>query len=104
MRLPLALLVTAAIAAPCHAQNFPATLVATSNAVVCRDPDALPDGIEAHEKKNSRALRKAGCQLLRPGMQVSVEYAQRVGTEKYHLIRVSWRRGPSRWGYSYGFK
>ena len=104
MRLPIALLATITIAAPCHAQDFPSTLVATSNAVVCRDPDALSDGIAAHEKKNSRALRKAGCQVLRAGMEVSVEYAQRVGRENYHLIRVSWRRGPSRWGYSYGFK
>ena len=104
MRLPIALLATATIIAPCQAQNFPSTLVATSNAVVCRDPEALPDGIAAHEKKNSRALHKAGCQVLRAGMQVSVEYAQRVGKENYHLIRVSWRRGPSRWGYSYAFK
>ena len=104
MRLPIALLVTAAVAAPCHAQNFPDTLVATSNAVVCKEPEALSDGIAAHEKKNQRALRKAGCQVLREGMQVRVEYAQRVGSEKYHLIRVSWRRGPSRWTYSYSFK
>ena len=104
MRLPLALLLTVAISAPCAAQDFPETLVATSNAVVCKEPEALPDGIAAHEKKNQRALRKAGCQVLRPGMQVRVEYAQRVGRENYHLIRVSWQRGPSRWGYSYGFK
>jgi hypothetical protein len=104
MRLSIALLVTTTIAAPCLAQNFPDTLVTTSNAVACRDPEALSDGIEAHGKKNLRALNKAGCLVLRPGMQVRVEYAQRVGKENYHLIRVSWRRAPSRWAYSYSFK
>jgi hypothetical protein len=104
MRLSIALLVTTTIVAPCQAQNFPDTLVSTSNAVVCREPEALPDGIAAHEKKNPRALNKAGCQVLRPGTQVRVEYAQRVGKENYHLIRVSWRRAPSRWAYSYSFK
>jgi len=104
MRLPIALLATACITSLCHAQSFPTTLVTTPNAVVCKDPESLADGIAAQEKKNQRALRKAGCRLLRPGMQVSVEYAQRVGRENYHLIRISWRRGPSSWGYSYDFK
>lgn len=104
MRLTIALLAFAAFGAPCAAQNFPQTLVTAKNAVVCKEPEALADGIEAHEKKNPRAMRRAGCQVLRPGMQVRVEYAQRVGNEKYHLIRVTWRRGPSRWAYSYDFK
>jgi hypothetical protein len=104
MRPPIALLVIACTVAPCQAQNFPSTLTSTSNAVVCKDPEGLAEGIQAHEKKDQRALRKAGCRLLRAGMQVGVQYAQRVGRESYHLIRISWRRGPSLWGYSYDFK
>jgi hypothetical protein len=104
MRLPIALLATACFTSLGHAQTFPSTLVTTSKAVVCKDPESLPEGIVAQEKKNQRALRKAGCRLLRVGMQVGVEYAQRVGNENYHLIRINWRRGPSLWGYSYDFK
>ncbi len=104
MRLPIALLAITGFTPLCHAQTFPSTLVTTSNAVVCKDPESLAEGISAWEKKNRRALRKAGCRLLRPAMQVRVEYAQRVGKENYHLIRIGWRRGPSLWGYSYDFK
>ena len=104
MRLPLAILFAASVVAPCAAQNFPSALIASGDAVVCKDPDSLADGIAAHDKKDGRALRKAGCRVLRPGMQVRVVYAQRVSGENYHLIRVSWRRGPSLWGYSYAFK
>lgn len=89
---------------PVHAQNFPTSLVSNDKALVCKDPDRLHDAATAQEKKDPRALRRTGCRLLRGGMQVSVEFAQRVGNENYHLIRISWRRGPSLWGYSYDFK
>jgi hypothetical protein len=37
-------------------------------------------------------------------MQVSVEFAEPVAGEDYHRIRISWRRGPALWAYSYDFK
>ena len=104
MRLPIALLASVWLASPSQAQNFPGALVTSSDALVCKDPENLQEGIAAQEKKNRRALHKAGCRLLRPGMQVSVQYAQRVSGGNYHLIRINWRRGSSLWGYSYDFK
>jgi hypothetical protein len=104
MRWVIGLLGFVALCAPCRAQNFPTSLVTNDKALVCRDPDRLADAASAHEKKDRRAFRRTGCRLLKGGMHVSVEFAQRVKTEDYHLIRVTWRRGPSVWGYSYDFK
>ena len=104
MRSVVCLIIVATLCTPCYGQSFPTSLVTNDNALVCREPERLPDAALAYEKKDPRAFRRTGCRLLRGGMQVAVEYAQRVGNENYHLIRVSWRRGPSVWGYSYDFK
>jgi len=104
MRCVIALIGLLLLCAPCRAQSFPSSLVSNNDAVVCKDPEKLPDAASAHEKKDRRAFWRTGCRLLRGGMTVSVEFAQRVKTENYHLIRVTWRRGPSVWGYSYDFK
>ena len=104
MRYAMGLIGALAMCTPCHAQGFPTSLVANDKAMACRDPEKLPDASMAYEKKDPRAFRRTGCRFLKTGQQVSVEYAQRVGNEKYHLIRISWRRGPTLWAYSYDFQ
>jgi hypothetical protein len=104
MRLVFALLGVMACCAPSFAQNFPASLVTNDKALACSDPEKLRMANLAIEKKNPRALRRTGCRQLRGGIQVSVEFAEPVAGEDYHLIRISWRRGPALWGYSYDFK
>jgi hypothetical protein len=104
MRWVIALFGVVALCTPCAAQSFPTSLVSNDHALVCKDPGSLGGAGLAHEKKNPRAFRRTGCRLLRAGMAVSVEFAQRYKTENYHLIRISWRRGGSWWAYSYDFK
>jgi hypothetical protein len=104
MRLVLGLLGLMACCAPSFAQNFPASLVTKANALACKDPEKISMAHLALEKKDPRALYRTGCRQLRGGMEVSVEFAQRVGREDYHLIRISWKRGPELWAYSYDFK
>jgi hypothetical protein len=104
MRSVFGLLGVVACCAPSFAQNFPTSLVANDKALACKNADKIRVANLAVEKKDPRALRRTGCRQLRGGMQVSVEFAERVGTENYHLIRISWRRGPALWAYSYDFK
>jgi hypothetical protein len=104
MRLVFGLLGVMACCAPSFAQNFPSSLVTNENALACKDPEKIAIAHLALEKKDPRALRRTGCRQLRGGMEVSVEFAQRVGREDYHLIRISWKRGPELWAYSYDFK
>jgi hypothetical protein len=104
MRLVFALLGVIACCAPSFAQNFPASLVTNDKALACRNPEKIRTAILAIEKKDPRALRRTGCRQLRGGMQVSVEFAEPVAGEDYHRIRISWRRGPALWAYSYDFK
>jgi hypothetical protein len=104
MRLVFALLGVMACCAPALAQNFPTSLVTNDKALACTDPEKIRMANLAIEKKNPRALRRTGCRQLRGGMQVSVEFAQPVAGADYHLIRISWRRGPTLWAYSYDFK
>jgi hypothetical protein len=104
MRWVIGLAGVVALCVPCRAQSFPTSLVTNDKALVCKAPERLPDAALAYEKKDPRALRRTGCRLLKGGMLVSVEFAQRFKTENYHLIRITWRRGPSLWGYSYDFK
>jgi hypothetical protein len=104
MRLVFGLLGVVACCAPSFAQNFPTSLVTNDKALACKNADNIRTANLAVQKKDPRALRRTGCRQLRGGMQVSVEFAERVGTEDYHLIRISWRRGPTLWAYSYDFK
>ena len=104
MRLVFGLLGAIACCAPSFAQNFPASLVTNDKALACTDPEKIPVANLAIQKKDPRALRRTGCRRLRGGMQVSVEFAERVAGEDYHLIRISWRRGPALWAYSYDFQ
>jgi hypothetical protein len=104
MRLVFGLLGVMACCTPSLAQNFPTSLVSNDNALACKDPEKIRVAHLALEKKDPRALRRTGCRQLRGGMQVSVEFAERVGKEDYHLIRITWRRGPALWAYSYDFK
>jgi hypothetical protein len=104
MRLVFGLLGLVACCTPSFAQNFPTSLVTNDKALACKNPDKIRIANLAIEKKNPGALRRTGCRQLRGGTQVSVEFAERVGNEDYHLIRISWRRGPSLWAYSYDFK
>ena len=104
MRHSLTLLVLIGTISSAHAQNFPTALQTTREAVVCKTPEGLSEGAAAYKSKDHRSFQRNGCRVLRAGMQVRVEYAQRVGREDYHLIRIGWRRGPSMWAYSYDFK
>jgi hypothetical protein len=104
MRLVFALLGVMACCAPALAQNFPTSLVTKDKALACTDPEKIRIANLAIEKKNPRALRRTGCRQLRGGMQVSVEFAEPVAGEDYHLIRISWRRARALWAYSYDFK
>jgi hypothetical protein len=104
MRLVFGLLGVLACCAPSFAQYFPTSLVTNDKALACKDPEKIRTANLAIEKKDPRALRRTGCRRLRGGMQVSVEFAERVAGEDYHLIRISWRRGPALWAYSYDFQ
>jgi hypothetical protein len=104
MRLVFGLLGLMACCAPSFAQNFPTSLVTNDKALACTSPDKIRIASLAIEKKNPRAMRRTGCRQLRGGMQVSVEFAEKVANEDYHLIRISWRRGRALWAYSYDFK
>ena len=104
MRLVFGLLGAMACCAPAFAQNFPTSLVTKDNALVCKDPEKIRVAHLALEKKDPRALRRTGCRQLRGGMDVSVVFAQRVDKEDYHLVCITWRRGPELWAYSYDFK
>jgi hypothetical protein len=104
MRLVLGLLGVMAYCAPSFAQNFPASLITNDKALACTAPEKIRIANLAIQKKDPRALRRTGCRQLRGGMQVSVEFAERVAKEDYHLIRISWRRGRALWAYSYDFK
>jgi len=104
MRLVFGLLGLMMFCAPSFAQNFPTSLVTNDNALACKDPASIRIAHLGLEKKDPRALRRTGCRQLRGGMQVSVEFAERVGNEDYYLVRISWRRGPGLWAYSYDFK
>lgn len=104
MRMVFGLLGVMAYCAPSFAQNFPSSLVTNDKALACTNPEKIRIANLAIEKKDPRALRRTGCRKLRGGMQVSVEFAERVARENYHLIRFSWRRGPALWAYSYDFK
>jgi hypothetical protein len=104
MRLVFGLLGVVACCTQSSAQNFPTSLVTNDKALACTRPEKIPVANVAIQKKDPRALRRTGCRQLRGGMEVSVEFAERVSKEDYHLIRISWRRGPSLWAYSYDFK
>ena len=104
MRSVFGLLGVMACCTPSFAQNFPASLVTNDKALACTAPEKIRIANLAIQKKDPRALRRTGCRQLRAGMEGSVEFAERVSKEDYHLIRISWRRGPSLWAYSYDFK
>jgi hypothetical protein len=104
MRLIFGLLGVMACCAPSFAQNFPTSLVAKDKAVACKDLKKIKMANLAVQKKDTRALRRTGCRQLRAGIQVSVEFAESVGNGDYHLIRISWGRGPALWAYSYNFE
>jgi tRNA A37 threonylcarbamoyladenosine dehydratase len=104
MRIAVSLLGVLASCAPLFAQNFPTSLVSNEGAIACTDPTKIRVARLGLGQKDPSVLRRTGCRRLKGGMQVSVEYAEPVGNEDYHLIRVSWHRGPALWSYSYDFK
>jgi len=104
MRLAFGLLGMMIVCTSSLAQNFPTSLVTNENALACKDPANIKTAYLGLEKKDPGALQRTGCRRLRAGMHVSVEFAERVGNEDYHLIRISWRRGPTLWAYSYEFR